>query len=162
MATAIFVAGPTSIFVNVGAGYVELGQTDNDSLPQISYSDNIHEIKTVASGATPEELVVQNTSATITVTLVKWDAAILTSLLVRQRGAAYNSTVGRLLVGDGGTFGVQVDPLTAAKTGYTFGRCYFMGDAIAHSQFGNVEQRMGLTFRAIPDANNLLAAPYTS
>lgn len=162
MATAIFVAGPTSIFVNVGAGYVELGQTDNDSLPQISYSDNIHEIKTVASGATPEELVVQNTSATITVTLVKWDAAILTSLLVRQRGAAYNSTVGRLLVGDSGTFGVQVDPLTAGKTGYTFGRCYLMGDAIAHSQFGNVEQRMGLTFRAIPDANNLLAAPYTS
>ena len=162
MATAIFVAGPTSIFVNVGAGYVELGQTDNDSLPQVSYSDNIHEIKTVASGATPEEMVVQNTSATITVTLVKWDAAILTSLLVRQRGAAYNSTVGRLLVGDSGTFGVQVDPLTAGKTGYTFGRCYFMGDAIAHSQFGNVEQRMGLTFRAIPDANNLLAAPYTS
>jgi hypothetical protein len=162
MATSIFVAGPTSIYVNVGAGYVELGQTDNDSLPQISYSDNIHEIKTVASGATPEELVVQNTSATITVTLVKWDAAILTSLLVRQRGAAYNSTVGRLLVGDSGTFGVQVDPLTAGKTGYTFGRCYFSGDAIAHSQFGNVEQRMGLTFRAIPDANNLLAAPYTS
>ena len=162
MATAIFVAGPTSIFVNVGSGYVELGQTDNDSLPQITYSDYIHEIKTVASGATPEELVVQNTSATITVTLVKWDAAILTSLLVRQRGAAYNSTVGRLLVGDSGTFGVQVDPLTAGKTGYTFGRCYFMGDAIAHSQFGNVEQRMGLTFRAIPDANNLLAAPYTS
>lgn len=162
MATAIFVAGPTSIFVNVGAGYVELGQTDNDSLPQISYSDNIHEIKTVASGATPEELVVQNTSATITVTLVKWDAAILTSLLVRQRGAAYNSTVGRLLVGDSGTFGVQIDPLTAGKTGYTFGRCYFSGDAIAHSQFGNVEQRMGLTFRAIPDANNLLAALYTS
>jgi hypothetical protein len=162
MATSIFVAGPTSIYVNVGAGYVELGQTDNDSLPQISYSDNIHEIKTVASGATPEEMVVQNTSATITVTLVKWDAAILTSLLVRQRGAAYNSIVGRLLVGDSGTFGVQVDPLTAGKTGYTFGRCYFSGDAIAHSQFGNVEQRMGLTFRAIPDANNLLAAPYTS
>ena len=37
-----------------------------------------------------------------------------------------------------------------------------MGDAIAHSQFGNVEQRMGLTFRAIPDANNLLATAYTS
>jgi hypothetical protein len=48
MATAIFVAGPTSIFVNVGAGFVELGQTDNDNLPQVSYSDNIHEIKTVS------------------------------------------------------------------------------------------------------------------
>jgi len=162
MATAIFVAGPTSIFVNVGAGYVELGQTDNDSLPQVSYSDNIHEIKTVASGATPEEMVVQNTSATITVTLVKWDAATLTSLQTRQRGAAYSSTVGRLLVGDSGTFGIKVAPATVGKTGYTFGRCYLMGDAIAHSQFGNVEQRMGLTFRAIPDGSNLLAASYTS
>ena len=162
MATAIFVAGPTSIFVNVGAGYVELGQTDNDSLPQVSYSDNIHEIKTVSSGATPEEMVVQNTSATITVTLVKWDAAVMTSLQTRQRGAAFTSTVGRLLVADGGTFGVQIDPVTNGKTGYTFGRCYFSGDAIAHSQFGNVEQRMGLTFRAIPDANNLLATAYTS
>jgi hypothetical protein len=66
------------------------------------------------------------------------------------------------LVGDSGTFGVQIDPATVGKTGYTFGRCYLMGDAIAHSQFGNVEQRMGLTFRAIPDGSNLLAASYTS
>ena len=162
MATAIFVAGPTSIFVNVGSGYVELGQTDNDSLPQITYSDYIHEIKTVASGATPEELVVQNTSATITVTLVKWDAAILTALQTRQRGAAFTSTVGRLLVADSGTFGVKIAPATVNKTGYTFGRCFVMNDGIAHSQFGNVEQRMGLTFRAIPDQTNTLAASYTS
>ena len=162
MATAIFVAGPTSIYVNVGSGYVELGQTDNDSLPQVSYSDNVHEIKTVSSGATPEEMVVQNTSATITVTLVKWDAAVLTSVQTRQRGAAFTSTVGRLLVGDSGTFGVQIDPIAVGKTGYTFGRCFLMGDAITHSQFGNVEQRMGLTFRAIPDGSNILAASYTS
>jgi hypothetical protein len=162
MATAIFVSGPTSIFVNVGAGYVELGQTDNDSLPQVSYTDNIHEIKTVSSGATPEEMVVQNSSATITVTLVKWDAAVLTSMQTRQRGGAFTSTVGRLLIADSGTFGVKISPATAGKTGYTFGRCYFMGDAIANSQFGNVEQRIGLTFRAIPDGSNLLAASYTS
>jgi hypothetical protein len=162
MATAIFVAGPTSIFVNVGAGYVELGQTDNDSLPQVTYSDNIHEIKTVSSGATPEEMVVQNTSATITVTLVKWDAAVLTGLQTRQRGAAFSSTVGRLLVADSGTFGVKIAPATVNKTGYTFGRCFVMGEGFAHSQFGNVEQRMGLTFRAIPDGSNLLAASYTT
>jgi hypothetical protein len=162
MATAIFVAGPTSIFVNVGAGYVELGLTDNDSLPQVTYSDNIHEIKTVSSGATPEEMVVQNTSATITVTLVKWDAAVLTSLQTRQRGAAFQSTVGRLLVADSGTFGVKIAPATVNKTGYTFGRCFVIGEGFAHSQFGNVEQRMGLTFRAIPDGSNLLAASYTT
>lgn len=162
MPTAIFVAGPTMIQVDTGSGYVDLGMTDNDNLPQITYTDNIHEIKTSASGAAPEELVVQNITATITVTLVKWDATVLANLLADQRGAAYQATVGRLLVNDGGTFGLQVDPTTAGKTGYTFSRCYLMGDAVTHSQFGNVEQRMGLTFKAIPNASNVLATTYTT
>lgn len=162
MATAIFVAGPTMIQVNTGSGYVDLGMTDNDNLPQITYSDNLHEIKTVASGQAPEEIVVQNITATVTVTLVKWDATVLAAVLAENRGAAYQATVGRLLVGDGGTFGLQIDPTTAGKTGYTFGRAYLMGDAVSHSQFGNVEQRMGLTFRCIPNASNVLATTYTS
>ena len=86
MATAIFVAGPTMIQVNTGSGYVDLGMTDNDNLPQITYSDNLHEIKTVASGAAPEEIVVQNITATVTVTLVKWDATVLANVLAENRG----------------------------------------------------------------------------
>ena len=105
MATAIFVAGPTKIQVNLGAGYVDLGLTDNDSLPQITYTDNVHEIKTVASGAAPAELVLQNTTAVVSCTLVKWDAAYLTALAVRERGAEYTTTVGRLLINGSGTFG---------------------------------------------------------
>ena len=163
MATAIFVAGPTKIQVNLGAGYVDFGLTDNDSLPQITYTDNVHEIKTVASGAAPAELVLQNTTAVISCTLVKWDAAYLTALAVRERGAEYTTTVGRLLINGSGTFGVKILPLTAGKTSYTFSTCLLMGDAINHSNFGNVEQRLGLTFKAIPDpTTNVLATSATT
>jgi hypothetical protein len=31
-----------------------------------------------------------------------------------------------------------------------------------HSNFGNVERRLGLTVKAVPDANNLLYATGTS
>lgn len=162
MATSIFVAGPTMIQVNTGSGYVDLGMSDNDNLPQITYTDNIHEIKTVASGAVPEEMVVQNIAATITVTLVKWDSSVLAQVLADNRGAAYEATVGRLLVDDGGVFGVKITPTTANKTAYAFGRCYIIGDSVVHSNFGNVEQRMALTFRAIPDGTGALATTSTT
>lgn len=163
MATAIFVAGPTKIQVNYGSGYVDLGYTDNDNLPQITYTDNVHEVKTVASGAVPEELILQNTSAVVSCTLVKWDAAVLTALAVRERGAEYTTTVGRLLINGSGTFGVKILPTTAGKTSYTFGTCLLMGDAINHSNFGNVEQRLGLTFKAIPTpSTNVLATSSTT
>jgi hypothetical protein len=157
MALSIFVAGPCKIQVALGGAYSDLGYTDNDNLPQITYTDNIHEVKTVASGAVAEELIVQNSKAVISATLVKWDASVWSSLLQRQRGAAYAATVGRMLVNDSGTFGVKILPTQQAKTYYAFARCYLLGDAVAHSQFGNVEQRLGLTFQAIPDQSNVLA-----
>lgn len=162
MATAIFVSGPTEIQVNTGSGYVVLGESDNDNLPQITFSDNIHEIRTVSSGQAPEEMVVQNITATITVTLVKWDSAYYGNLLADQRGAAYQATVGRLLVNNNGTFSIKITPKTAGKTSYAFERCYMIGDSVVQSQFGNVEQRLALTFKAIPNASNILATTATT
>lgn len=165
MPNAIFVSGPTKIQVNIGAGLVDLGFSDNDNLPQITYTDHIHEIKTVASGAVPEEMVVQNISATITVTLVKWDAANVAAMLGDLRSSSanpYNATVGRLLVNDNGAVQVKITPTTSGKTAYLFGRCFLMSDAVVHSNFGNVEQRLALTFRAVPDGNNLLLTTSTT
>jgi hypothetical protein len=165
MPTAFFVSGPTKIQVNTGSGYVDLGVSDNDNLPQVTYTDNIHEIKTVSSGAVGEEFVVQNIAATITVTLVKWDQSVLNTLLTDVRGgpaSPYSAIVGRLLVNDGAVFGVKILPTTNGKTAYTFGRCYIMADAVVHSNFGNVEQRMALTFRAVPDGSNVLASTATT
>lgn len=162
MATSIFVSGPCNVQVNVGSGYVTLGLTDNDSLPQMTFTDNVHEVKTVASGAVPEELILQNTQATVSCTLVKWDASVYTSLLQRQRGAEYSTTVGKLLVNSSGTFGVKITPTANGKDAYAFGRCFIVGDAVTQSQFGNVEQRLGLTFRAIPDGSNVLCTKSTT
>lgn len=162
MATSIFVSGPCMMQIDIGGGWLDLGMTDNDSLPQMTFSDNVHEIKTVASGDVPEELVLRNTQATISCTLVKWNATTYSSMLNKQRGDPYATTVGRLLVNGSGTFSVRVTPTTAGKTSYAFGRCYLVGDAVAQSNFGNVEQRLGLTFRAIPNASNILCVQGTT
>jgi hypothetical protein len=162
MPTAIFVSGPTRIDWYDGSVWTELGECDNDNLPQATWNDYQHEVRTSSSGGTPEEIVLQNTDGTITFTLVKWDATELAQLEARQRGAQGTTTVGRLLVTDSGTFGIRIYPKTPGKTTYTFNRCYLPPNGLVHSNFGNVERRLGLTVKAVPDANNLLYATGTS
>lgn len=151
MATTIQVAGPTEVLVD---GDI-LGYSDNDNLPSISFNDFIHEVKTVLSGAAPEELVLQNTVATITLTLVKWDEGILSGILALQRGAYGETTVGRQLVLGGHTFPVTIQSMQGNAV-YLFGRCYIQPDGMADAQWGNRERTLTLTFHAIPDAQNVL------
>jgi len=87
MPTAIFVSGPTRIDWYDGSVWTELGECDNDNLPQATWNDYQHEVRTSSSGGTPEEIVLQNTDGAITFTLVKWDATELAQLEARQRGA---------------------------------------------------------------------------
>lgn len=159
MASTIFVSGPTKVMVDIGGGYTELGFCDNDNLPAVTFTDHIHEIKTSSSGMAPEELVVQGTTATITVTLVKWDSATWASLLALQRGATYTPTVGKLLVGTSSTFGVQLDPTIAGRAGYTFSTCYLMNDT-GDANFGNVERRLTITFRATQNPSTGVLCTY--
>ena len=161
MPTAIFVSGPTRIDWYDGSVWTELGECDNDNLPQATWNDYQHEVRTSSSGGTPEEIVLQNTDGAITFTLVKWDATELAQLEARQRGAQGTTTVGRLLVTDSGTFGIRIWPKTPGKTTYTFNRCYLPPNGLVHSNFGNVERRLGLTVKAVPDVNNLLYATGT-
>ena len=151
MAATIQVAGPTQITVD---GDV-LGFSDNDNLPSISFNDFIHEVKTVISGAAPEELVLQNTVATITVTLVKWDETILEGILALQRGAYGNTVVGKQLVAGASTFPVNIESMQGNAV-YIFNRCYLQPDGMADAQWGNRERTLTLTFHAIPDASNVL------
>jgi hypothetical protein len=166
MAMSIFVAGPTKVQINLTGTWLDLGMTDNDSLPQMTFTDNVHEIKTSASGDVPEELVLRNTQAVVSCTLVKWDATYYLNMLQQQRSGStdgYKTTVGRLLVSGGGTFGLKLLPTISNRPTYTFGTAFLIGDAVAHSNFGNVEQRLGLTFRCIPTpSTNLLMATGTS
>lgn len=157
MATAIYVPGPTTIYVNTGAGLTELGLSDNDNLPSIQFTDHQHDVKTVTSGAVPEEIVLQNTEAAVTVALVKWDSAILTAILADQRGNPFQTTVGRRLVANGGFIGLQIRSVASGQPGYTFTHAFLRSDSMGDSQWGNRERVLTLNFRCIPDpATNIL------
>jgi len=162
MATAIFVPGPTVIYVNTGSGLTELGLSDNDNLPSIQFTDHQHDVKTVTSGAVPEEIVLQNTEAAVTVALVKWDATILSNLLVDQRGAAFTTTVGRRLVSGGGFFGLQIRSVAAGQPGYTFTHAFLRSDSVGDSQWGNRERVLTLNFRCIPDPTTNVLCTYAT
>lgn len=162
MATAIFVPGPTVIYVNTGSGLTELGLSDNDNLPSIQFTDHQHDVKTVTSGAVPEEIVLQNTEAAVTVALVKWDATILSNLLVDQRGAAFNTTVGRRLVSGNGFFALQIRSVAAGQPGYTFSHAFLRSDSVGDSQWGNRERVLTLNFRCIPDPSTNVLCTYAT
>ena len=162
MATAIFVPGPTVIYVNTGSGLTELGLSDNDNLPSIQFTDHQHDVKTVTSGAVPEEIVLQNTEAAVTVALVKWEASLLSSMLANQRGAAFNTTVGRRLVSGGGFFGLQIRSVAAGQPGYTFTHAFLRSDSVGDSQWGNRERVLTLNFRCIPDPTTNVLCTYAT
>lgn len=160
MAQTIQVAGPTMVVLDGS----DFGLSDNDNLPQISFNDMMHEVKTVSSGAAPEEIVLQNTVATITVTVVKWDETVLNTILIKQRGTAGvqgETVVGRRLVGatpatPAGMFSVEIQSIGGTQK-YEFTHCFIRPDGISDSQWGNRERTLSLTFTAIPNpADNVL------
>lgn len=163
MPTAIFVPGPTRIDIATTAGtYAELGLSDNDNLPSIQFTDHQHEVKTVTSGNVPEEMVLQNIEAAVTVALVKWDDAVLTNLLADQRGAAFTNTVGRRLISSGGFFGLRIRSVAASNPGYTFTHAFLRPDSVGDSQWGNRERVLALNFRCIPDPATNVLCTYTT
>lgn len=164
MATTIKVSGPTRVQVlTSGTTWADLGICDNDTLPSVTITDHIHEVKTSASGMAPEELVLQGITGSITVTLVKWDDAIWTAVQAKQRGAAFDAVVGSVMVGGqtAKVFGVRLNPVETGKDMYTFPLCYLMNDT-TDSQFGNVERRLAVTFRAIPDPSTGVLCTYAT
>lgn len=153
MAVAIFVPGPTKVQVDTTGTYADLGYSDNDNLPTIQLTDNHHEIKTVLSGAVPEEIVLTGTSARLTLALVKWDNTVLQALLAKQRGASNDSVVGRVLVANSFTFGIKIVSVGGTQA-YQFDRCFLQPDGMGDSQWGNRERVLTLNLMAIPNASN--------
>jgi hypothetical protein len=163
MAMAIYVPGPTIINVATTAGtYVALGYSDNDNLPSIQFTEHLHEVKTVTSGASPEEMVAQNIEASVTVSLVKWEDSVLATLLADQRGAAYNNTVGRRLVSNNAFFGLQIRSVAASQPGYTFTHAFLRPDSVGDSQWGNRERVLTLNFRCIPNPSDNVLCTYAT
>lgn len=164
MPIAIFVPGPTIISVDTANSgtYTELGRSDNDNLPSISFTDHRHEVKTVSSGAVAEEIVMQNTEAVVTVSLVKWDESVLTNLLADLRGAATIPVVGRQLVASNGFSGLRIRSVAAGNPGYTFTHAFLRSDSVTDSQWGNRERVLSLNFHCIPNPANNTLYTYTT
>ena len=157
MATTIQVAGPTKVMWNSTL----LGYSDNDNLPSITFTDNLHEVKTVVSGAVPEEIVVTGTSARISLALVKWDEAVLANLLKEQRAAYNNATVGRLLASGSHIKALRVGNI-ADTNYYNFPTVYLQSDSVVDSQWGNRERVLTLNFMAIPQVTTAGDPPVTT
>jgi hypothetical protein len=160
--TTIQVPGPTIVEVNLtGSTWVALGYSDNDNLPSIQFTDHMHEVKTVLSGAVPEELVMQGMEARISVALVRWDQANLALVLADQRGTANVSPVGRRIIGNTAFFGMRVKS-AAGTQGYSFTHAFLPNDGIGDSQWGNRERVLTLNFRAIPNPADNVLYSYTT
>jgi hypothetical protein len=162
MASAIYVSGPSIVQAYIGSSWLDLGYSDNDDLPAITFTDHQHEIKTVASGNAPAEIILQNTTASISVTLVQWDAANYASMLAQQRGAAGTPVVGRPLVSANHTFGVRIKSVQGGNPAYTFSVCHLRSDSVTDSKWGNVERRLSLNFNAIPDPTTNVLYTYAN
>ena len=154
MTATINVAGPTTISFDLGggAGFVVLGYSDNDNLPSVSISDHKHEIRTVLSGQSPEEVVLAGTQATISLALVKWDEGNLNDLLAHFRGVYNGSPVGTKLVSGAATFALKI---AGTNDGFEleFPVCYVQDNGVSDSQWGNRERVLSLNITAIPSTD---------
>lgn len=159
MAAALYIAGPT--VVKIGGN--TLGYSDNDNLPSITVTDHQHEIKTVLSGAAPEEIVLQGISARISVALVKWDQTVLDNMLILMRNGTANaaiSTVGRRVIGQSGYSILHISAVTGTMD-YQFDRAWLLPDGMSDSQWGNRERVLTLSFMAIPPTPSSALYTYT-
>lgn len=162
MASTIYVSGPSIVQANLSGSWLDLGYSDNDDLPAITFTDHQHEVKTVASGNAPAEIILQNTTASISVTLVQWDATNVASMFAQQRGAVGTPVVGRPLVSGNHTFQIRIKSVQAGNPGYTFGVCHLRSDSVTDSKWGNVERRLSLNFNAIPDPTTNVLYTYAT
>jgi hypothetical protein len=151
MAATIQIAGPTVIKVTIGESESTLGYSDNDTLPAVNFTEHQHDVRTVLSGAVPEEIVLQGTSARISLALVKWDETVLTAVLTKQRGGdGTTSPVGARIVANTRFFALSIEALGSGAT-YTFPCCYLQQDGVGDSQWGNRERVLTLNLMAIPN-----------
>ena len=154
MATTFHIDGPCEIWYD----NTFLGITDNDDLPSFQFSQLQKEVKSVSGGDAPTAIFATSATVNISVTLVKWDDAVLETILL-QIGAgsiaanAYSPNIGQRIIGR---------PLAIRSANSIPPVAYFPNtllrpDAISQTRFGNVERRLTLHAIAYPDnANELI------
>ena len=87
-ATDFHINGPSKVSVFLGGAegaYVDLGYTDNDDLIRFTVTDHKKLLTRTDSGDMISQVVYSGTTATIDMTLVSWDEAVLTRMLAKLR-----------------------------------------------------------------------------
>lgn len=158
MAATIQIPGPTIVRVKLtdaAQTWTDLGYSDNDNLPSVSFTDHLHEVRTVLSGSEPEQIVNTGISAAISLALVRWDEDVLNDILEKQRGYADGKrvTMGMKLIAAGNDrhyIAVQIaSTYTGATAKYEFPTCFLTGNSVSDSQWGNRERVLALNIKAI-------------
>jgi hypothetical protein len=147
MATSLHIDGPCEVVYD---GTV-LGITDNDDLPSFQLTQMQKEIKSVSGGDVPTAHFATSSSISISLTLVKWDDAVLNTLLTQI------GSFGGGPIGYGPIIGIEIigKELSLRRIGgsaiITFPNTMLRPDAISQSRFGNVERRLTIHAIAYPD-----------
>lgn len=163
-ATDFHINGPSKVVVFLGGAegaYADLGYTDNDDLIRFTATDHRKLLTRTDSGDMISQVVYSGTTATIDMTLVSWDEAVLTRMLAKLRtgddlfGSAFFqgefSSVGSVArtVADLERF------VTIGIVGAVDANWYYF-DVILNSgpeyiDFGNAAKRIAMSFITIYD-----------
>mgnify|MGYP004450309631 FL=1 len=156
MALGFVVHGPTKVLFNTAAGTTApanvLGYTDNNDLISLDMEYPQEPIFTTRSGSIPEAYIHLGLIGRLTMTLVKWDAGILETLMYALPGDADTEadvgTIGGVKTTGKGNFSLRISGISS-NIAYTMQNCYLDG-SIRRMDFGNRPSRIGLNFICLP------------
>lgn len=156
MATTIHVPGPCLIqwSPTLAGALSTLGYSDAQTLPSITFTDHAEGVTTTMNGAATAAYVNTGLSASVSVTLIKWDDAEMESLLTHHRGVAasqYAASVGRFTQDHAsGLIVLGVIPVITGRTGFKFYRAHLV-ESQTHNGWGNDTRTVSLTWHIVPE-----------
>lgn len=161
--------GPSLVSVAIGGGpsFVELGMSSDDDLPAIDHRVMAEDVRDSSRGDEVAERIYRGRMAAITLTLIKFDPAVVNDLVERLSlsvaatpGTTLPAQMGKLLMETNEVnafFALEILPTHGgAGRGYRFPVCWLPEDGYRESGFGNTAKRVGLVIAARPDANGVL------
>lgn len=157
MASAIQVPGPCIVYWGLSAAnpsFTELGQSDNDSMPQWDESVMTNDVEINTAGRTPTESIVAGIVGHLSMVLTQWDLTQWKSLNNYAKSLTSSTenrfpTIGALQVGTiaspgNGIFDIKVASVISGRIYRTFK--YMRLRPTSLGPFGNNPTKLGLAF----------------
>lgn len=147
---SITVPGCTVVRVNG----VDLGISDAEDMVSFSDHHERYEVHSDESGPIlPAKIIGHGRWCLINCPVILYDQSAIYDTIV-EAGDTDIGTLGSLGL-DVPYFPVSIVPRISGSVGYTFPYCFLQNEPIQVTGWGNKEEKWLLTFKAIPDPNNL-------